>query len=30
VRKRNRTLWLPCVGWIALDAAIVIGLLVRR
>jgi uncharacterized protein with PQ loop repeat len=30
VRTRNRTLWLPCVGWIALDAAIVIGLLVRR
>jgi uncharacterized protein with PQ loop repeat len=30
LRKRNPTLWLPCLGWILLDAAIVVGVLVRR
>ena len=25
VRKRDRNIYLPCVGWIALDAAVIVG-----
>ncbi len=30
VRKRDRTIWVACIGWIVLDAAIVIGVVVYR
>ncbi len=30
IQKRDRTIWIPCVGWIVLDAAIVVGALVYR
>ena len=29
VRKRDKTIYVACIGWILLDAAIVIGVLVR-
>lgn len=29
IQKRDRTIYLACIGWIALDAAIVAGLIVR-
>lgn len=29
IRKRDKTIYLACVGWILLDAAVVIGVLVR-
>jgi uncharacterized protein with PQ loop repeat len=29
VQKRDATLWVPCIGWILLDAAVVVGVLVR-
>ena len=29
LRKRDRTIYVPCLGWIALDAAIVLGVLLR-
>jgi len=29
VRKRDPSIYVACIGWISLDAAIVIGLLVR-
>ena len=29
LRKHDRHIYLPCIGWIVLDAAIVIGLLVN-
>lgn len=29
LRKRDRTIYLPCIGWIALDAAIVAGIVFR-
>jgi uncharacterized protein with PQ loop repeat len=29
IRKRDKTIYLPCLGWIALDAAIVAGVLMR-
>jgi uncharacterized protein with PQ loop repeat len=29
LRKRDRTIYIPCLGWIALDAAIVFGILIR-
>lgn len=28
VQKRDRTIWVACIGWILLDAAIVVGVLV--
>jgi hypothetical protein len=28
-RQRDKTIYLPCFGWIALDGAIVIGLLLK-
>ena len=30
IHKHDRTIWVPCIGWILLDAAIVIGVLVYR
>lgn len=30
LRKRDPSIYLACIGWIALDAAIVIGLLVHQ
>jgi uncharacterized protein with PQ loop repeat len=30
VRKRDKTIYLACIGWIVLDAAIVIGVLLHR
>jgi uncharacterized protein with PQ loop repeat len=29
VRRNDKTIYLACVGWIALDAAIVIGVIIR-
>jgi len=29
IRKRDKTIYIACVGWILLDAAIVVGVLVR-
>jgi hypothetical protein len=29
LRKHNKTIWVPCLGWIALDVAIVLGIVVR-
>ena len=29
VREGDRAIWVPCIGWIALDLAIVLGLLLR-
>lgn len=29
LRKRDKTIYLACIGWIALDAAIVAGVIVR-
>jgi uncharacterized protein with PQ loop repeat len=29
VRKNDKTIYLACVGWIVLDAAIVIGVIIR-
>lgn len=28
-RKKDKTIYLACIGWIVLDAAIVVGVLVR-
>ena len=28
-RKRDKTIYLACIGWIILDAAIVVGIVVR-
>ena len=30
IRKRDKTIYIACVGWILLDAAIVIGVLLHR
>jgi uncharacterized protein with PQ loop repeat len=30
LRRHDKTLYLPCLGWIALDAAIVLGVLLHR
>ncbi len=30
IQKRDKTIYLACIGWILLDAAVVIGVLVRR
>lgn len=29
LRKRDPTIWVACIGWIALDAAVVVGVLWR-
>jgi uncharacterized protein with PQ loop repeat len=28
IQKRDRNIYLPCIGWIALDAAVVSGVLI--
>ena len=30
IKKRDKTIYLPCIGWILLDAAVVIGVLAHR
>lgn len=30
VRRRDRSIYIPCIGWIAVDLSIVIGILVFR
>lgn len=30
IRKHDKTIYLACIGWILLDAAVVIGVLVHR
>jgi uncharacterized protein with PQ loop repeat len=30
VRKHDKSIYVACIGWIVLDAAIVIGIIVRR
>ncbi len=30
LRKKDKTIWVACIGWIAMDAAVVIGVLVRH
>jgi uncharacterized protein with PQ loop repeat len=30
LRKRDKTIYLPCIGWILLDAAIILGVLAHR
>jgi uncharacterized protein with PQ loop repeat len=30
IRKRDKTIYLACIGWIVMDAAIVIGVLLNR
>jgi uncharacterized protein with PQ loop repeat len=30
IKKRDKTIYLPCIGWILLDAAVVIGILGHR
>ena len=30
IRKRDKAIYLACIGWIVLDAAIVIGAIVQR
>jgi uncharacterized protein with PQ loop repeat len=29
IQKRDKTIYLACIGWIVLDAAVVVGVLVR-
>lgn len=30
IRRRERSIYIPCIGWILLDAAVVIGTIVYR
>jgi|SRR5687767_4395924 len=30
IQKRDKTIYLACIGWVLLDAAVVIGILVHR
>ena len=30
IRKRDKTIYLACIGWIALDALIIVGVIVHR
>jgi uncharacterized protein with PQ loop repeat len=30
LRKKDKTIWVACIGWIALDAAVFVGVLVQR
>ena len=30
LKKRDRNVYLPCLGWIAIDAAVILGVLVNR
>ena len=29
LRKRDRNIYLPCVGWVGLDAAVIVGALIH-
>jgi uncharacterized protein with PQ loop repeat len=30
LRKKDKTIWVACIGWIVLDAAVFVGVLVQR
>jgi uncharacterized protein with PQ loop repeat len=30
LRKHDKTIWVACIGWIVMDAAVVVGVLVRH
>ena len=30
IRRRDATIWLVCIGWILVDGAVVLGILVNR
>jgi uncharacterized protein with PQ loop repeat len=30
IQKRDKTIYLACIGWIVLDAAIIVGVMVHR
>jgi uncharacterized protein with PQ loop repeat len=30
LRKKDKTIWVACVGWIVLDGAVFVGVLVQR
>lgn len=30
IRKRDKTIYLACIGWILLDAAVVLGVMIKR
>lgn len=30
IQKRDKTIYLACVGWVLLDAAVVIGIIIHR
>ena len=30
IRQRDKNIYLPCVGWIALDGAVIVGAVVYR
>ena len=30
LQKRDKTIYLACIGWIALDALIIVGVIVHR
>ncbi len=30
IRKRDPSIWVACIGWISLDAAVVVGILVKQ
>src|SRR3569832_838211 len=30
LRKHDKTIWVACIGWILMDAAVVVGVLVRH
>jgi hypothetical protein len=30
LQKRDKNIYLPCVGWIALDVAVIVGVLIYR
>ena len=30
LRKKDKTIWVACIGWIVMDAAVVVGVLLRH
>jgi uncharacterized protein with PQ loop repeat len=30
IQKRDKTIYLACIGWVVLDAAVVVGILIHR
>jgi len=30
LQKRDKTIWVSCIGWVILDAAVVAGVLLKR